>query len=500
MKIREIILEMAQDAIARLTQAKTVIASKIKQLPDDEATVKALRDIEELLQYVGAGGRKGMIDKKLQEIGDPAVDAFRKELARYLLSILDDKTQEERDELFNLWKSDQLVKIDVLLNKKMNSFEQIFTGYGKNSATTEFIDDLMQVQFQGQGKGELALNVLSKSVHKPGSYQVNQDEEEKEELKGDLVINGKKIELKTKDKGAARFTDQEVKPAPGYEAAAMELRNFISANRSAMPGVRVVKSGINAGEAIHFYAALQDKKLKAQYLELVKKSLILIFGGKEKADMGTINELMNAVKNVNIPEFLQLFSNASLAYYLSIKKDEGVLSVDIPKKQCLFYSSAEDLAKVKQRFHAETFYLGNNNPREVYPKLSVMPTTFVADPEGRAKQKAARAQVAALPSAEDPVEIQQALEDVVTDLASAKGVTDPAKIQAMFNSASDWLASQKTKLDKIKPNSLEQHLEAQGFFNDEKPDELDTIVKNAGITKPAAPTTTPAAKPGQATV
>jgi len=199
---------------------------------------------------------------------------------------------------------------------------------------------------------------------------------------------------------------------------------------------------------------------------------------------------MNAFKSQDTNEFLQLFATASLEYYLSIKEDEGVINLDIPKKQALFYRTAQDLYNQKQRFHADSFYFANNNAREVYPKLKLEPTTFVADPAGREKQKAARAQVAALPSAQDPVEIEQTLQSVVSDLAAAKGVTDPAQVQAMFNSASNWLATQKNKAE-IKPNSLELYLDTQGFFKDE----LDTIVKNAGITKPTAP-----AQPGPATV
>ena len=487
MKIKDIILEMAQGELDQLDRLKTVLASKIKQLPDDETTAKALIEIEELLQYVGAGGRKGMIDKKLQEIGDSAVDKFRKELARYLLSILEDKPIKERDELFAMWKADQIVNIDVLLSKKPHSFEQIFNGYGKNSALTELIDDLMQIQALGQGKGELALNVLSKKIHKPaGSYNVNQDAEDKEDAKGDLIIDGKKIELKTTDIGGARFVDQEVKPAVGYEEAARQLRGFIMNNREVMPDVRLQKSGINARELIAFYGAIQDPAVKKQYRDLVEKNTRLIFGG-DKADNKLVNGLMNAFESQDVNEFLQLFSTASLEYYLSIKEDEGVINLDIPKKQALFYRTAQDLYNVKHRFHADSFYFANNNAREVYPKLKVVPTTFVAEPEGREKQKAARAQVATLPSAQDPVEIEQTLQTVVSDLAAAKGVTNPAKVRAMFDSASAWLASQKGKIDKIKPNSLEQHLETQGFFDDNQPDELDQIVKNAGIAKPAVP-------------
>lgn len=498
MKIREIILEMSQEAVAQLEQVKNSLAVKIKQLPDDETTAKALAEIEDLLKHVNAGGRKGMIDRKLQEIGDPAVDHFRKLIATYVLSIIEDKPIKEREELFDLWKADKIVLIDKLLTKKMNNFSDVFNGYGKNSVITELIDDLMKINGYGQGKGELALNILSKSIHKPStSYNTNlKGKDNEEENKGDLVINGKKYEVKTKDGGAARFVDQEVKPAKGYEAAAVELNQFIRNNKQAMPGVRLVKSGINAGEAINFYGALQDNKLKAEYLRLIEKNLVLIFGGEEMADRSTIRQLMNAVKTLDIPSFLQLFSVASLNYYLSVKKDEGIISFDLNNNQVTYYESAEDLANMKQRFHAETFYLGNNNPREVYPKLSIQPTTFGAD---AARKQNVAAYTQDLPQAQDPVELEQALQTIISDLADLNRITDPDQINDMMTAASDWLASQKNKQD-IQPDALKKYLQKKGLLEPRQPqpDELDTMVKNAGITKPTQPAKP--AQPGQATV
>jgi hypothetical protein len=51
----------------------------------------------------------------------------------------------------------------------------------------------------------------------------------------------------------------------------------------------------------------------------------LIFGG-DKADNKLVNGLMNAFESQDVNEFLQLFSTASLEYYLSIKEDEGVIN------------------------------------------------------------------------------------------------------------------------------------------------------------------------------
>ena len=58
-------------------------------------------------------------------------------------------------------------------------------------------DDLSMISFLGQGKGEFLLSVFSKSITKAG--------------KGDLQVDGKMVEVKTREGGAGRFMDQQVK-------------------------------------------------------------------------------------------------------------------------------------------------------------------------------------------------------------------------------------------------------------------------------------------------
>ena len=48
--------------VNELTAFKQALADKIKQLPDDDATAKALREIEDLLKHVNAGGKAGIIN------------------------------------------------------------------------------------------------------------------------------------------------------------------------------------------------------------------------------------------------------------------------------------------------------------------------------------------------------------------------------------------------------------------------------------------------------
>ena len=117
---------------------KLAIANKIKDLPPDEKTQKALQEIEDLLAHVEAGGRKGHIGSELDSIEDRDVHKARSLLAKYVLSL--DMTPQQRAELFGLWKNDQLVNIDKLLSIGKHTIPEIINGYdnAKNPAIKEF--------------------------------------------------------------------------------------------------------------------------------------------------------------------------------------------------------------------------------------------------------------------------------------------------------------------------------------------------------------------------
>jgi hypothetical protein len=97
MKITELLTEAATQKTnnRELEAFKATIASRIKELPPDDATVKALKEIEDLLKHVHAGGKMGFINGELQRIPDPQVTKHQKELARYIMSL--DMTPEQRE-------------------------------------------------------------------------------------------------------------------------------------------------------------------------------------------------------------------------------------------------------------------------------------------------------------------------------------------------------------------------------------------------------------------
>ena len=379
------LLKLYEDPLNNIASAdelkafKQVLAGKIKQLPDNPETAKALREIEDLLKHVNAGGKVGIINGELASINDPTVDAAQKVLARYLMSM--DMTPSDRDQLFDLWRANKLVKIDVLLSPGKKDFSDIITGYSTNKAIEELTNEVMKIDALGQGKGEFGLSVLSKSINKqPG--------------KGDLNISGKAVEVKTKDKGGARFTDQQVRPGPGYEAAAKELETFIN-QYDANPG----GSGANLEKIVDFYEVLKTnpalKKEAATFIGMVENVIQLIFQGED------ISGIINDIKQGDFIGANELYAETSLNYYMNQKHDDGVLYIDIVKEpfMTVFFKDANDLESMGLKISGDTVYVTSaKDVRLPYPQVKII--GLEGDPL-RAKQSKGKAVAAAALSNQD---------------------------------------------------------------------------------------------------
>jgi len=334
---------------------KDVITKRIKQLPDDDVTAKALREIEDLLKNVNAGGKMGIINGKLAAIQDPTVDAAQKELARYILSM--DMTPADRDQLFDLWSKNKLVKTKVLLSPGKKNFSQIITDYDSNPAIRELSNELMRISALGQGKGEFGLSVMSKSINK-------------QEGKGDMLIDGRDIEVKTTDGGAGRFTDQEVRPGAGFDQAARKLNEFI---RQYQPGLP--KSGPNLDVLVKFYQTLSsDPKSRKEATTLIKLITDVIQNIFDGEDVSTI---INAIKSGNVNAAKQEYAKTNFNYYMSKKKDEGVLYISLVKDPIMtvFFKDADELATSGLRLHAGTAYITSvSDVRLPYPQIEIIDT------------------------------------------------------------------------------------------------------------------------------
>jgi hypothetical protein len=277
-------------------------------------------------------------------------------------------TPDQRDELFTLWRKDKLVKKNVLLSKGKKNFADIITNYNKNPAIKEISNDLMRITALGQGKGEFGLSVMSKSISKPE--------------KGDLLIDGRKIEAKTTEGGAGRFTDQEVRPGKGFEAAADRLNGFITVRGQALPG-----SGVSLSLAVEYGQQLTggDKK---EYFKLVETVVKLIFGGSN------VSELMSAIKAGDQNKAKAEYAKASFNYYMSMKDDEGVLYINLTTDPIttVFFKDAEELATSALRLQMKGAYItSTKDVRLPYPQMDIVDTSFGANAAAAAEKKAAKA-------------------------------------------------------------------------------------------------------------
>lgn len=346
----KILTEAPDVAGDELAAMKSVIANKIKSLPDDDATAKALREIEDLLKHIGAGGKLGIINGELKSINDESVTAAQKLLARYILSV--DMTVDQRQDLFDLWRKDKLVKKNVLLGKGKKNFSEIITHYNENPAIKEISNDLMRITALGQGKGEFGLCVMSKSISKPD--------------KGDLLIDGRKIEAKTTEGGAGRFTDQEVRPGKGFEAAANNLNDFAAERGFSFP-----PSGISLNLAIEIGQQLEGKD-KTQYFKLVENVIRLIFGGND------VSGVMSAIKSGNPNQAKSEYAKASFDYYMSMKDDEGVLYMNLNTEPIttVFFKDSDELTSSSLRLHMKGAYItSTKDVRLPYPQMDIVSTS-----------------------------------------------------------------------------------------------------------------------------
>ena len=444
---------------------KDLISRKIKELPDDSDTAKALKQIEDLLSHVAHGGRYGSISKEILAVQDRAVDDAKKVLSRLVLSIMEElgSTPEQRAEFFELWRGDQLVNIESLLSNQKVDFNTAFNGYNQNPIVKEFVDEVMVIQELGMGRGEFGLNVLSKSITVAGKRSKEDNDEDSGSKKGDLQISydGTKyqVELKTEMGGAARFGDQEVRPAEGFESAAVALNSYVKSHKMYKNLSRKISgSGVNLNQAIEFASYLQGADYN-KFLGLVRKCITLIFGASSKSRKEyvvrlkkNINAIMSSIETGDNGAAAQQWSQASFNFYMSKKHDDGVLYLNLNNKTFLYYQNAEQLLSQGLRFHASTPYISaTKDPvRSVYPQIGIQQTTF----GGAAAQQG----IKKLAKGKNPLtkpEFNSNLSDWAMTLADRRGVKNQ-KVISQISIATLKMIAANTPTEEIIPR-----LEAQ---------------------------------------
>ena len=342
-----------------IADTKKDVIDKISALPDEgEQTSKIVSYIEQLLNDMGVGGRLASIMQGLENVDDVTVDGTIKKIAKIIASI--EMTPLERAQLFAMWNKDTLVDISSITTPGMYSFKNIFTGYGAEVYMTELVDDLADVSGYGIGAGEFLFAVLSKRISGIGSTKGV----------GDLIIDGKNVEVKTKTAKNARFVDYHVKPDDTWQSKTKQFyTDFadldIVANSPA--------TGINSSGLM---SCLTDPKLIQEPLRAQNflKQIKGLFNSHMPTLSGSqLTELVNLLNSSNEAQFKKVYGAYNMLNYMNIKNAkgnlDGIMFVDKPTKMVCYIKTVEDI--LARDLAVGTIYTVTKDKNYPYPQIGI---------------------------------------------------------------------------------------------------------------------------------
>lgn len=340
---------------SNLLGLKQDILDMITNLQSGKDSRRILEKVKDLLAKNNATDNLGSYADRVQGLGanDADVKKAADQLTNLIAAAAEQTSLQDREFFFKKWESDQIVKVDKLLaGGKKFVIGELFEYYGKSKAITFIVNALSKEAGYGLGKGELLLAVLSQRINKaPG--------------KGDLIVDGKTIEVKATDGGSPRFADQEVRVGPGYEQKRDEIIEAYSAQIQALGGLG--KTGLNIEKymAIGQSEGVDKTKFKTDTSELLEK----IFNGKVDT-----SDLLQAIVNKKSGTAKKLFAEKTFQRYMDIKQDDGVLYINLAAKEPTYvmFKTVEDLEKLGLYLHAGTIYIiGMSGNRDVFPQMSI---------------------------------------------------------------------------------------------------------------------------------
>jgi hypothetical protein len=399
---------------------KSIIANKIKVLPDTPEVKNQLEDIEDALKHLESGKkRRSSAEEQFDGWSDEDVRAAKSLLARYIVSM--NAPFESKIQMLDIWKTNGLINLKLLLSPGVNTIDKIVRRYSQNPAIKEMADDLIRVDSMGKGKGELFLKVLSPKITSPGDN------------KGDVEVKGKgKLEIKTYDQSGGRLGDQEVVPGPNYlslvkaflekfgtywgqpaqqqpvqqagqaqpvapaqqpvqqpaqQAGQVQqptnldpvqsqgtMEGRVKAPPKAKASKGIPSSGLNIAALSSLYNQLPDKKVKTEYIKALAEIVSEAF---PKANAAYGGAIATAIINGELGKAKQLYGTASFLNYMAIKHDIGILFINLTKDpiQFTFINDLPSLSQSKLRFHISTAYPVSTVIRNVHPPLDVVPTS-----------------------------------------------------------------------------------------------------------------------------
>ena len=346
----------------KLNENKDDLVAKIEAMPDDDTTRKLVNYVEQLIADLGVGGRIQSLSKNLEDIPDEDVQKSIRQIAKIVASV--DMTPEQRAKLFVDWKADNLVNVDALLSPTTVTMNDIYVGYNQPHVK-ELVDDLQEVVQYGIGPGEFALAVLSQRISGMGA-SAGEDGG-----KGDLVVDGKPVELKTTRKNAARFNDREVTTSNEYKSLVTQFFTKYAEKIAELEstGTKVkVGSGMQQAHVAAFLKAVPEAQDEIGNIISNIFTNLPPIGGK----------IAVLLKSGDINGAMQLIAQANVNNYLAKKRQSGnlagILFIDLKKQTFNFIEDVNDLEGSGLRLHAKTNYLvtTNENP---FANTSIVPTT-----------------------------------------------------------------------------------------------------------------------------
>ena len=343
----------------KLVENKDDVIDRIKGLPDeDKQTDKVVQYIEQLLDDMGVGGRLASLTSNLEDIDDEEVKKSNVKLAKIISSI--EMTPLERAQLFASWKQDKLIDVKKLLSGNGQTFSEVFKGYGDEIYMTELIDDLADVDSYGIGAGEFLLAVLSQKIKGIGSTGGS----------GDLLIDGRNVEVKTKTSRNARFKDWHVQPDQTWASKVEKFKQDF-ADIDEVSGAAT--TGMNSTQL----SAMLKNPVLQQNPERKKQALLSIMAifkaTNTNLSSAQYKELVNLLDAGDDSAFKQKYGAYNILNYLNIKRSdgelEGILFMNKKTKTVHYVKDLNDIQNLA--LEVGTIYPISTNSIYPYPQIGV---------------------------------------------------------------------------------------------------------------------------------
>lgn len=335
------------------------LIQKLQSLPvKDPDTQKLIDRFEQLLTDVGVGGRVASLLNRVEQIDDNDVKKAVRKIAK-IISTVDFSTQ-GREKLFKLWNADKIVNKGLLTTGGTHSFADVFAGYGKDPAMTELVDDFNDVIGQGIGPGEFALACLSKGITGVGSGKE----------KGDLIIDKKPVELKTRNVKDARMYDRQVTVTANYDQLVAKFMQKYAKDIQSMQqkGFKPSRQGLNLSQLSSLMQFTKNPGIQKDVNTILKN----IFPGIKGTE-----SITKALAQGDVNTARDLYGKININYYLGYKRSQGqldgIIFANLGNKTYTYIQNTKDLKGSGMGVSVATAYpIATADPKmNPYPQIGV---------------------------------------------------------------------------------------------------------------------------------